>query len=456
MTNKPSSSRPLSPRQLAVRTLNRVDEQGSYAEPLLDSYLSAYLPDDIKNRKLVTQIVYGTLRMRGYLDWMIEQFYHGSFPAMDNTLKNILRTAAYQLFYMDRIPSYAVVNEAVRITESAFRGRGALVNALLRNIIRRKDTLSLPEQTRDFPLYIAVVHSHPQWLVEKWIALFGEDEAIRLCSAFNEIPPVTVRVNTLKDSREAVLSEMCRAGWEAAASHYSPDGIRIGRSERPVRDTPWFGQGRIQIQDEGSQLISRLVDPQPGDTVLDLCAGTGGKTAHLAALMRNRGKILAVDNQEKKLESLQAMNGRLGVNCVEALCRDGRESPPDHLLEAFDCVLVDAPCTGLGTLKRNPEIKWRLTPAEIVRAVSLQSGLLDSAARYLKRGGRLVYSTCSLLPEENEEIIRAFLSRHDAFRHERNVTTIPGDCLDRNGFMKTLPHRHGMDGFFAALLIKSV
>jgi len=454
MKNKATPSRPLSPRQMAVRILNRVDEQGAYAEPLLDSYLSSYLPDDGRNRKLVTQIVLGTLRMRGYLDWMIEQFYHGDFPAMEGGLKNILRTALYQIFYLDRIPSYAVVNEAVRLTEAAFRGRGALVNAVLRNIIRHRKTMRLPEQNRNLPLYIAVVHSHPRWLAEKWITFFGEDEAIRLCSAFNEIPPVMVRVNTLKDSREAVLSEMCRTGWEAAASHYSPDGIRIGRSEHPIRDTSWFEEGRIQIQDEGSQLISRLVAPQPGDAVLDLCAGTGGKTAHLAALMGNRGKILAMDNQEKKLESLRMMNGRLGVTCVETLSRDGREPPPEHLREAFDRILVDAPCTGLGTLRRNPEIKWRLTPAEIVQSAALQSDLLDSAARYLKKGGHLVYSTCSLLPEENEDNVRAFLTRHDTFRHDRSVSTIPGNCMDQNGFMKTLPHRHDMDGFFAALLVK--
>ena len=454
MKNKSASFRPLSPRQLAVWTLNRVDEQGAYAEPLLDSYLNQHLPNDSKNRNLVTQIVFGTLRMRGYLDWVIEQFYHGAFPAMEGALKNILRAALYQIFYMDRIPPYAVVNEAVRMTESGFRGRGALVNALLRNILRRKDALNLPERNRDLPLYIAVVHSHPQWLVEKWIALFGEDDAIRLCSAFNEIPPVTVRVNTLKDSRQAVLAEMCRAGWEAATSLYSPDGIQIGRHEYPVRATSWFEQGKIQLQDEGSQLISRLANPHPGDTVLDLCAGTGGKTAHLAALMGNRGKILAMDNQEKKLESLWSMNRRLGVTCVETISRDGRDRPPGHLCEAFDLVLVDAPCTGLGTLRRNPEIKWRLTPGEIARAAALQSDLLDGAAPYLRKGGRLVYSTCSLLPEENEDNVRAFLTRHATFRHERSVATVPGDCLDRNGFMKTLPHRHGMDGFFAAILVK--
>jgi 16S rRNA (cytosine967-C5)-methyltransferase len=373
---------------------------------------------------------------------------------MEGGLKNILRTALYQVFFLDRIPSYAVVNEAVNMTKSDFRGRDGLVNAILRNAIRGKDQMPLPDRARDLSLYIAVVYSHPRWLVEKWLSLFGEEETVRLCSANNVTPPVTIRVNTLKVTRDEILGEMREAGVEATAASHSPDGIRVIHSELPARNTRWFEDGKIQLQDEGSQLISRFLDPQPGETILDLCAGTGGKTTHIAALMGNKGRIVALDNQEKKLESLRVMSIRMGVTCVEPLCRDGRESPAADLLEAFDRVLVDAPCTGLGTLRRNPEIKWRLAPGDIGQAVTRQSELLDGAARYLKKGGRLVYSTCSLLPEENEDNICAFLSRHGEFRHETPTGTIPADCIEGNGFMKTLPHRHDMDGFFSALLVK--
>jgi len=454
MKNKLAPFGPSSPRELAVNILDRIEQQGAYAEPLLDAYLTTHLRNDLKNRKLVTQIVFGTLRMRGYLDWIIGQFYRGTFANMDDGLKNILRTALYQIFFLERVPSYAVVNEAVNMVEARFRGRGGLVNAILRNAIRGKDQITLPDRHRDLPLYIAVVYSHPSWLVEKWLARFGEEETIRLCAANNVTPPVTLRVNSLKTTRAEILAEMWEAGWEATATNYSPDGIRITHTELPVRHTGWFEEGKIQLQDEGSQLISRFLEPQLGETILDLCAGTGGKTTHLAALIGNTGRIIAMDNQERKLASLREMGIRMGTTCIEPLGRDGRKPPAKDFLGAVDRVLVDAPCTGLGTLRRNPEIKWRLAPGDITPAVRLQNEMLEGAARYLKKGGRLVYSTCSLLSEENEDNIRAFLARHQDFRQEIPVGAFPPDCLDANGYLKTLPHHHNMDGFFAARMVK--
>ena len=361
MAKKIGPFHPATPRQLTVQLLDRIEGEGAFAEPLLDAYLTSHLKNDVKNRKLVTQMVFGTLRMRGYLDWVIARFYRGDFAAMADGLKNILRVALYQLFFLDRVPSYAAVNEAVDMTEARFRGRGGLVNAILRNVIRRKDALPLPDRDRDLPLYIAVVHSHPRWLVERWLAQFGEEETMRLCAADNMTPPVTLRVNALKGSREEILAEMQAEGMEVTASGYSPDGLRITRSELPVRYLRWFEEGKIQIQDEGSQLISRFLDPQPAENILDLCAGTGGKTTHLAALMGDVGRIVALDNQGKKLASLRHMTDRMGMSCIETFCRDGRALPPEDMAERFDRVLVDAPCSGLGTLRRNPEIKWRRT-----------------------------------------------------------------------------------------------
>lgn len=456
MKNTPHPFRPVSPRQLAVHLLDRIEQEGAFAEPLLDTGLTTYLQNDMKNRKLVTQVVFGTLRMRGYLDWIIAWFYRGTFAAMDDSLKNILRTALYQLFFLDRVPSYAAVNEAVAMTELHLRGRGGLVNAILRNAIRGKDTLPLPDRDRDLPLYIAVVHSHPRWLVEKWLVQLGTEETIHLCSTNNMTPPVTLRTNILKASREEILAEMQEKGMEAAATEYSPDGIRVIHTELPVRHTRWFEEGKIQIQDEGSQLIARFLDPQPVENVLDLCAGTGGKTTHLAALMKDTGRVVALDNQHKKLASLQDMAARMGISCIETLCRDGRELPLQDMVEHFDRVLVDAPCTGLGTLRRNPEIKWRLAPGDIAPIVALQNDLLEGAARYLKKGGVLVYSTCSLLPEENEENIRAFLMRHREFKQDTSTATIHPDCIDPDGYLKTLPPRQDMDGFFAARLVKCI
>ncbi|NLN59681.1 MAG: 16S rRNA (cytosine(967)-C(5))-methyltransferase RsmB [Deltaproteobacteria bacterium] len=448
--------RPASPRGLVVHLLDRIEREGAFAESLLDVYLTTNLQNDEKNRRLVTQVLFGTLRMRGYLDWIISCFYRGSFAAMDDGLKNILRAALYQMFFLDRIPSYAAVNEAVAMTEARFRGRGGLVNAILRHAIRGKDAMDLPDRDRDLPLYVSVVHAHPKWLVETWLKRFGEEETIRLCAAGNTTPPVTVRVNTLKTSRREVLEEMQASGIDAVAAGYSPDGVRIIHSSLPARYTPWFKEGKIQFQDEGSQLISRFLDPKPSENILDLCSGTGGKTTHLAALMGGAGRIVALDNRQGKLDALRDMARRMGVSCIETLCRDGRGHPPEGMAGHFDRVLVDAPCSGLGTLRRNPEIKWRLVPGDIAPLADLQFGLLEGAARYLKKGGCLVYSTCSLLPEENEDNVRAFLARHPEFRLDLPPITIHSDCLDRDGCLRTLPHLHDMDGFFAARLVRTM
>ncbi|MBN1547142.1 MAG: 16S rRNA (cytosine(967)-C(5))-methyltransferase RsmB [Syntrophaceae bacterium] len=445
---------PSSPRQLAVMILNRVDAQGAFAEPLLDHYLTQQTQGDRRNSALVTQIVFGTLRMRGYLDWLIRQFYHGNLETMASGLKNILRSALYQIFFMDRLPPYAVVNEAVKITESTFRGRGALVNAVLRHALRARENIQFPSWDEDPIQHLSVVYSHPSWLAEKWFGIYGKEETVDLCKANNAIPPVTLRVNTLKTSREKILSEMCDVGMDAAPTPYSPDGIRIVYSEQPLRDTPWLQEGSIHIQDEGSQLIARFLDPRRGETILDLCAGTGGKTTHLAALMGNGGRIVALDNLPHKLEALQALSSRMGTTCIETVCRDGREQPPEGFTALFDRVLVDAPCTGTGTMRRNPEIKWRLAPAEVKRTVVLQRELLDSAVRYLRKGGCLVYSTCSLLPEENEAQVRSFLTLHAEFHLDKTTGIIPADCISADGFLQTFPHRHNMDGFFAARMIK--
>jgi 16S rRNA (cytosine967-C5)-methyltransferase len=443
-----------SPRQAAVLILNRIEEQDAFAEPLLDHYLSNSRTKDERDRGLITQLVFGTLRMRGYLDWIIGLFYRGDPDTMATGLKNILRTALFQLRFMDRLPPHAVVNEAVKMTESAFRGRGALVNAILRNYLRKRDGIALPDQSKDAVSHLAVACSHPRWLLEKWIALFGEEEAECLCHANNVIPPVTVRINTLKTSRQTLLADMRNRGWKATAASYAPDAVHLIHPQEPVRNTPWYCNGEIHLQDEGSQLISQYLDPQPGEQILDLCAGTGGKTTQLAALMCNRGRILALDNLAQKLEALQNLAFRMGATIIEPLCCDGRAKPPAAFMALFDRVLVDAPCTGTGTLRRNPEIKWRLTPEAIPPAVEQQRELLDGAVAYLKQGGTLVYSTCSLLPEENEDQIAAFLTRHPGFHCEVSTGGVSEDCIDENGFLKTFPHRHNTDGFFAALLRK--
>jgi 16S rRNA (cytosine967-C5)-methyltransferase len=440
------------PRSLAVDILNRIDEAGLFAEPLLDQALSGSRLTNIHDRHLLTEIVYGTLRKRGRIDGIIARFYKGDMAGMETGVKNILRTAVYQLLFTDRIPPFAIVNEAVKIAKISHRASSGLVNAILRNIIRRQENITDPDFSKNPAAHISQVHSHPLWLVERWLKQFGPEETLAICRANNDIPPLSVRINGLKTTREPVMAALGQSVFEARKTAFSPDGLILSGGAVPLRETPSYREGHLQIQDEASQLITGLVDPKPGMTVLDACAGAGIKTSHLAERMQNRGRILALDRSGQKLKALRANMKRLGITIVETSIQDVSEDPDDALPADFDRVLVDVPCSGLGTLRRNPEIKWRIRPADIDDFSSLQKRLLDQAARCLKRGGILVYSTCTITPEENEAVIRDFLSRSGDFHLENPPDLVPASMVTGEGFFKTRPDLHGTDGFFGAIL----
>jgi len=440
------------PRSLAVAILNRVDRAGLFAEPLLDRCLSRNILTDDRDRRLLTELVYGTLRMRGRIDGIISCVYRGDPNAMETGVKNILRTALYQVLYTERIPRFAVVDEAVKIAKRSHPAGAGLVNAVLRNAIRRLRDIADPDPAKDPEGHISQVHSHPPWLVKRWIGMFGIEGALALCRANNGIPPLTVRVNPLKASRSGVLDELRRDGFDARETAFSADGIVLAAHGPALRETECWREGRIQIQDEASQLVACLVDPQPGERVLDACAGAGVKTSHLAERMGNRGSIAALDISGEKLKALEGNTRRLGIGIVKTAVRDLTKERGDPEEGSFDRVLLDAPCSGLGTLRRNPEIKWRLTAAEVGRCASLQSRLLERAGDWPRPGGILVYSACTILPEENEGVIAAFLSRRGDYRLAGLPESIPPEMQSAEGFFKTRTDLHGTDGFFGAVL----
>jgi 16S rRNA (cytosine967-C5)-methyltransferase len=430
-----------------------VDKSQAFAEPLLDRVLSGHTIENPSDRSLLTQIVYGTLRMRGRLDWMIGNLYDGAFEDLEGTLKNILRVGLYQITFLDRIPGYAAVDEAVETTKSMRPGREALVNALLRNAIRKGRTMALPEYERDPALHIAVLHSHPLWLVKRWIRLFGPEKTLTLCQANNENPPIVLRTNTLRTSRQDVLKQLREEGLQAEATAYSPDGVSLSPGfARPLRELTLFRRGHIHVQDEASQLITYLVNPRGGMKVADLCCGAGGKTTHMAERMGNRGSILAIDRSAGKIRSLEANARRLGISIIETQCGDvsllSRTAAPGP----FDRVLLDAPCSGLGTLRRNPEIKWRLREKELSVFPPLQLELLEGASSRVKRGGLLVYSTCTIMPEENDRVIESFLLSHRDFKLAAPPDTIPREMIGTGRAFRSFPHLHGTDGFYGAVL----
>jgi 16S rRNA (cytosine967-C5)-methyltransferase len=441
-----------SARRLAVDILNRIDQAGLFAEPLLDQALSRGALTDVHDRRLLTEIVYGTLRMRGRLDWVVAQFYRGDPAAMDVSVRNILRTALYQLFFTDRIPAFAIVDEAVKIAKAMHPTASGLVNAVLRNVIRREREIVWPRIEEDPARHISVVHSHPLWLVKRWMSSFGLDETLNLCRANNDIPPLTVRVNRLRAPREEVMRHLQNSGFTVRETHFSPDGLVLTHAAIPLRDAFSYKEGQIQIQDEASQLAARLLDPGRGEKILDACAGVGVKASYLAEMMQNHGEIMAMDISRQKVKGLRENTERLGISIISPLVKDLREDPGEAFRDAFDGILLDTPCSGLGTLRRNPEIKWRIAAEDIPRHAELQKKLLGAVAGCLRLGGRLVYSTCSVTPEENEAVIEDFLSRHKDFRCIRPPDVVPLSMITDEGFFKTRPDRHGTDGFFGAVL----
>lgn len=442
----------VSARSLAVDILNRIDKEGIFAEALLDRTLSRGALTEAHERRLLTELVYGTLRMRGLIDWVIARFYKRNPLEMDDAVRNILRTALYQLFFTDRIPAFAVVDEAVKLAKKTHPAASGLTNAVLRNVLRQKEAIAWPDFSEDPLSHIAVVHSHPRWLVERWIGLFGLAETEGFCRANNSIAPQCLRVNRLRVSREAVIRQLRSEEFVAEETHFSPDGVVLRHAPKTLRETLSFRQGHIQPQDEASQLAALLLAPQPGEQILDACAGAGIKTTYLAEMMQNTGAITAVDLSERKLAALCVNAQRLGVDILTTRVLDMSLGATAGLKAACDGVLLDVPCSGLGTLRRNPEIKWRIVADDLQHIADLQKKLLSCAAECVRPGGRLVYVTCSVMPEENEDIIADFLFRRVDFRRSQLPAAIPVSMISTEGCFKTRPDRHGTDGFFGAVL----
>jgi 16S rRNA (cytosine967-C5)-methyltransferase len=416
------------------------------ADPLLSDLDKAF----------VREVVYGCMRWRGRLDWTISSYSRIKPLRMERLVLGILRIGAYQLLFMDRIPARAAVDESVKLAK--VRGRkdiAPFINGILRGIAEGRKAVAYPDQRAEPVDHIAAYYSHPLWMVRRWLDQRGVDETIALCKADNQMPPLTVRVNTLKGGRVEVIDRLHEEGIEAAPTPFSPLGVVL---KDPPSLTSWglFQEGWLQVQDEASQLASFIVAPEPGERVLDVCAAPGGKTTHLAQLMGDHGEIVAVDISPVKLMLLQANCRRLGISIVEALAHDA-QSPLPFSDGYFDRVLVDAPCTGLGTLRRHPDGKWRVVEADIPRLQKLQYQILAQAAPLVKEGGVLVYSTCTMTPEENEGVIEPFLAARKGFNLEGGLLYLPPGCeglIDEKGYFRTIPHRHGMDGFFAARMQK--
>ncbi len=438
-------------RALALDTLRRVEERGAHADVELGAHLAgAHLGS--QDQALATRLVYGTLAWQGRLDWHLAQLCTTSPQRLDPWLRVILRLGLYQILLLDRVPGYAAVDTAVTLARGFRNGAATgLVNATLRRAVAEGTTLPLPDRERDPLEYLAIRWSHPRWLVDLWRREIGEPDLEPLLRADQEPAPTVLRVNTLATDCAAVLHAL--APTPASPTHYAPEGIRIGAPLAVVTDLPgnW-----ITAQAEASQLIAHLVDPRPGERILDACAAPGGKTTHLAALMRNRGEIVAVDVARRGLASLHRRATAFGIDIIRTRAGDARSLARELAAgTAFDRILVDAPCSGLGTLRSHPELRWRVQESDLARLARVQAEILHGVAPLCAPGGVVVYATCTLSRAENEAVVEHFQSEHAEFSTEIPPPSLPPSILplvDAHGALRTLPHRHGLDGFFAVCL----
>ena len=440
----------ISGRDLALQALVDIEINSAYANRSLNFLFNKYNPDE-REKGLATEIVYGTLRSLILVDYLLNQLLRKELSSLHPVIRNILRSAIYQLISTPE-QGYAVVNEAVRLAKKRkLAGLSGLVNAVLRSYLRKKNQLILPEFNQEPIEHMVIVHSHPRWLVERWVHRWGIEDTHQLVEANNSVAPFTIRTNTLILSREELLTQLASAGVEAHLSSLVPEAIKINEA-RELNNTPFFSAGDYYIQDESSMLVSHLLSPRPGELIADLCAAPGGKTTHLAQLMKNTGQIYALDEYPHKTALIRENADRLRINIIRPLTADSRLWRPEKL---FDGILLDAPCTGTGVLRRRPDIRWHRKPEDIKNLAVLQSELLDHAASLIKPGGRLVYSTCSLESEENEEQIKRFLSLHPNFH-----ISIPDgfeakfQCQRLQEGILILPY-NGEDGFYMTRLVKS-
>jgi len=462
-----------SARAIALSLLVESVKSEEGVDVLLDRALAQCSFDD-RERALTVELTYGVLRRLATIDWRLEPVLDKPLPRLPVAVQMVLRLGAYQLLFLDRIPQSAAVNESVNLAKafagSVGRDWSGLVNAVLRALLRHPPQ-SWPSMDLDAAQAFAVRYSVPSWLSRRWINRLGVASAEVACEGVSVAPPLTLRVNQLITTRDALLDTFAEVSIVAKPTSVSPFGIVLHEGGS-VPLLPGFNEGAFYVEDEAAQLVPPLLDPQPGDIVLDACAAPGGKSTHLAALMHNKGIIYAVDRKETRLDVMRSNCRRLGVQAVVPIVGDIRQPlewvplietarPPSEKASAgepsIDRILVDAPCSGLGVLRRHPEAKWRIREQALPRHQALQCQILEAVAPRLRPGGVLVYSTCSTEPEENEEVIERFCRAHAEFKRESVVPWLPPTAqgfVTEHGALSTVGNRFSMDGFYAARLRK--
>ena len=435
-----------SARYSAIRVLSRFERSDSYIDKLVDYELRTGNLNQL-DKALFTEIVNGVIRWKNKLDYVLVGFYQGDYMKCLNFVKNAMRVALYQLMFLTKIPASAAINESVEIVKNIQGDKTAgIVNGVLRNITRNVDNIRYPEKEDDLIYHYSVMYSHPRWMIRRWLERFGEEETEQLLFKNNARPYIPLRINTLLGRRDELIKYLNDRELKFFISKYYKNTIILKTTRNDLAGMDLFKAGHITVQDPAASLAVVLADPKPGMDIIDLCAAPGGKSFLLAELALNEARITSVDKYPVKLDIIRAGAERLRLKDINPVLADARQYVPDKLA---DLVFADVPCSGLGVLSKKPDIKWKKERDDVYQITELQKEIITSASKMVKPGGVLIYSTCSIEPEENTDIAKWFLENNSDFELENaDKYILPEVVID--GFMQTFPHIQQIDGAFAA------
>jgi len=445
-------------RITALEILNQLDSTDKTLDILLDHADQKKKFTYKKDRALLQAIVFGVLRQQKRLDWIIEHYSNVPIVKINPIVLNILRIGLFQIIFLDRIPVSASVNTSVDMTKMfAPVWTVKFVNAVLRNAASSFDSVPFPDPEKDIFESISVRKSFPKWMIQRWLERFGKNETEALCDAVNNIAPITVRTNSLRTTREKLFKSLESEDGEIWRTPFSEDGISFLNPKSMISELIAFRLGWFQVQDEAAQLMIGLLEPRPKETILDACAGLGGKTGHIAQMMKNTGRLVAMDVEKGKLARLSEDMNRQFISIAKTHIHDLNEPLRGKPYSVYDRILLDAPCSGIGVLRRNPDAKWRINPEDLEAYGKRQNLFLDHLALAVKPGGILVYGVCSFEPEETDTVVKTFLERHPEFALDKPPQTmieLNPSLFSPEGYFRSFPHKHNMDGFFAARFLK--
>ncbi|KEZ50045.1 16S rRNA (cytosine(967)-C(5))-methyltransferase RsmB [Metabacillus indicus] len=441
-------------RETALETLLMIEKNQAYSHLLLNSMIKKHGVKEI-DIPLLTEIVYGTLQRRDTLDFYLAPFIKNA-KKTEQWVQNLLRLSVYQMVYLDRVPERAVFHEAVEIAKHrGHKGIASFVNGILRSIQRQG--LPSTAEIKDEAERIAVETSFPLWLVKRWISQLGAADAKKMCEATLTPPSVSARVNFMKNTRGELMEQLLAKGFQIEEGYLTADAIKSLKGS--LVQTEEFKEGRFTIQDESSMLVARTLAPEKGDAVLDACAAPGGKSTHIAEILENTGTVYSLDLHKQKVSLITEQAERLGLTNIKTEAMDSRKVHERFKNEQFDKILVDAPCSGLGVVRRKPDIKYTKSAEDVKRLSQIQLEILSSAAPLLKKGGTLVYSTCTIDSEENGQVVDKFLAEHSEFELDSAMADRLPEAAKPyadGGQVQILPHYFGTDGFYIASLRKKV